>query len=117
MTTTYSLPGPDNITRETLDNGITVLVYENHAAPSVVVTGQVRAGSIYETAGHYGLASLTSRALMRGTHSRDFATIYASMEDIGADLSVIRASMRRASTASRWRKICPYWSNCWRMCC
>ena len=37
-----SLPGPDNITRTILENGITVLVYENHAAQSVVIAGSVR---------------------------------------------------------------------------
>ncbi len=43
-----SLPGSHNITRVELNNGITILVYENYAAQSVVIAGSVRAGSLYE---------------------------------------------------------------------
>jgi zinc protease len=83
-----SLPGAHNITRETLPNGITVLVYENHAAQSVVISGSLRAGALHETPAQNGLASLTAAALMRGTGSRDFTAIHAALEDIGADISV-----------------------------
>lgn len=83
-----SLPGPDNITRVVLDNGVTVLVYENHAAASVVISGSLRVGSLFETPDKNGLASLTASALMRGTENRDFTAIHAELEDIGADLSI-----------------------------
>ena len=83
-----SLPGPDNITRVVLDNGITVLVYENDAAQSVVLSGSLRAGSLYESPQQNGLASLTASALMRGTEQRDFSTINQELEDIGADLTL-----------------------------
>jgi zinc protease len=91
-----SLPGPNNITRVALENGVTVLVYENDAAQSVVISGSLRAGSIYETPQHNGLASLTASALMRGTENRDFFTIHQELEDIGADLS-ISAGVHRTS--------------------
>jgi zinc protease len=80
------LPGPDNIMRAVLDNGITTLVYENFAAQSVVIAGYVAAGSIYEQPVLSGLAGMTAGSLMRGTERRDFETIHASLEDIGADL-------------------------------
>lgn len=83
-----SLPGPDNITRVVLDNGIVVLVYENFAAQSVVIAGSLDTGSLYETPEQSGLASMTSGALMRGTQNRDFDTIHSNLEDIGADLDV-----------------------------
>jgi zinc protease len=81
-----SLPGPDTIARVVLDNGVTVLVYENHAAQSVVIGGSLRAGSLYDTPETSGLASMTAGGLMRGTHSRDFDAIHTALEDIGADL-------------------------------
>jgi zinc protease len=85
---TNSLPGPDNITPVVLDNGVTVLVYENDAAQSVVISGSLRVGSMAETAAQNGLSSMTASALMRGTERRDFNTIHAELEDIGADLSL-----------------------------
>ena len=81
-----SLPNARNITRETLANGVTVLVYENHHTQSVVLSGSLHAGSIYEAPGRGGLAALTSSALMRGTAGRDFAALHSQLEDIGADL-------------------------------
>lgn len=83
-----SLPNAQNITREVLDNGIVVLVYENFAAESVVVSGSLGAGSLDEEANKNGLAALTANSLMRGTHTRDFQTIATLLEDIGADLDV-----------------------------
>jgi zinc protease len=83
-----SLPGPDNITRVELENGIVVLVYENYAAQSVVIAGSIRAGSLYEDPLKSGLASITASALMRGTENRNFDAIHAALEDIGADLDV-----------------------------
>src|SRR5689334_9957299 len=84
-----SLPGSHNITRVVLDNGITVLAYENYAAQSVVIAGTIRAGALYEPrATHSGLASMTAGSLMRGTQNRDFDAIHSSLEDIGADLDI-----------------------------
>lgn len=87
MTTTHNLPGPDTITRVTFDNGITVLVYENFAAQSVVMMGSLRVGSTSEDPAQNGLAALTINALLRGTQTRDFAALASALEDIGADLS------------------------------
>jgi zinc protease len=83
-----SLPGPHNITRVALDNGVTVLVYENFAAQSVVLMGALRTGSLFEDRAKSGLASFTTSALMRGTERRDFDAINTALEDIGADLNL-----------------------------
>lgn len=83
-----SLPGSHNIQRVVLENGITLLSYENYAAQSVVIAGSLRAGSIYESPAQNGLASLTASALMRGTRKRDFNTLASAQEDVGADLNV-----------------------------
>jgi zinc protease len=83
-----SLPGPENITRVELDNGIIVLVYENDAAQSVVIAGSIRTGSLYEDPALSGLASVAAGALMRGTANRNFEAIHSALEDIGADLDI-----------------------------
>jgi zinc protease len=83
-----SLPGSHNITRAVLDNGITILAYENFAAQSVVISGSVAAGAVFEPNAKNGLANLTAGSLMRGTLHRDFEAIHSSLEDIGADLGI-----------------------------
>lgn len=89
-----SLPGAHNITRVVLDNGVIVLVYENHAAQSVVVSGALRVGSMDEPPAQNGLAAMTASALMRGTQTRDFNAIASALEDIGADLDVSAGTHR-----------------------
>jgi zinc protease len=82
-----ALPGPDDITRRELPNGIVVLVRENHFAPSVVITGSLDAGSLLEPLALNGLASFTASMLLRGTERRDFGTIHEMLEGNGAILS------------------------------
>lgn len=84
----FSLPSPETITRVVLDNGIVILAYENWHVKSVVISGSLEAGSLYETPATNGLAALTAAALMCGTQSRDFDTLHSELENIGADLSI-----------------------------
>ncbi len=79
-------PGPDNIHRHVLPNGIVVLIYENFATQSVVIDGLIRAGALAETRQSAGLSSFTSTMLMRGTEKRPFTNIYETTESIGASL-------------------------------
>lgn len=81
-----SLPGPDDITRTVLPNGIVVLVRSNFASPSVVLSGYINAGSIFEPDKKLGLADFTATALMRGTRRRSFQKIYDAVESVGASL-------------------------------
>jgi len=83
----YAIPNSDNIHRTQLDNGITLLVYENHNAPSVTLVGSVNAGSLFDDLTLTGVSSMTATSLMRGTETQDFDTIHRTLEDIGADLS------------------------------
>lgn len=80
------LPGPDNILRQTLPNGITVLIRENSDAQSVVIDGLLRAGAVYEQ--QHGLVNFLSAAMMRGTQRRDFATLHEELEGVGASLDI-----------------------------
>ncbi len=83
-----SLPGPDDIVREVLPNGLVILVRENFTTPSVVINGLVQVGSIYEAQAKSGLANIVTGALMRGTRSRDFNTIHETLEGLGASLGL-----------------------------
>ena len=86
MDTVHSLPGPDDIYREILSNGITILTRSNFNSPSVVVSGFFGAGSLFDPEDKLGLAEYTSYALMRGTKTRSFDRIYNELESVGASL-------------------------------
>jgi zinc protease len=81
-----SLPGPEDIYREVLPNGITVLARSNFNSPSVVVTGFFDAGALLDPDEKLGLAEYTALALMRGTRRRTFDEIYNALESVGAGL-------------------------------
>lgn len=79
-----SLPGPRDVLREILPNGIIVLARENFASPSVVIDGYLIAGSEDDPAGREGLASFTVDVMERGTHRRPFEQLYEEVESVGA---------------------------------
>ena len=79
-----AFPGADDITRVELENGITVLCRTNFNSPSVVLRGNLPAGTLFDTEEKLGLADFTAAALMRGTENRDFQHIYDSLESVGA---------------------------------
>ncbi|HSJ87001.1 MAG TPA: pitrilysin family protein [Anaerolineales bacterium] len=81
-----SLPGSDDITREVLSNGITILTRSNFNSPSVVATGYFGAGALMDPDDKLGLAEYTAYALMRGTKTRTFDKIYNELESVGASL-------------------------------
>lgn len=81
-----SLPGPDDITRTQLPNGITVLARSNFNSPSVVVNGYLPVGSLFDSNEKLGLAGFVALGLMRGTERYDFQGLYDSLESVGASL-------------------------------
>jgi len=81
-----SLPGPEDIYREVLPNGVTVLARSNFNSPSVVVAGYYDAGALFDLDEKLGLAEFTTAALMRGTQERTFDEIYYALESVGASL-------------------------------
>lgn len=82
------LPGPEDVLRCKLPNGITVLARENWSAPSVVIEGYLEVGNLDEPAGCTGLASYTASMLTRGTRKRTFAEINDLIEGVGAAIGV-----------------------------
>ncbi len=79
-----SLPGPNDIVRQTLPNGITFLIRENFASPTVVISGYVEAGAADVPPDKIGLARFTTDVMERGTHKRSFAQLYEEVESIAA---------------------------------
>lgn len=82
-----SVPGPDSIRRHVLDNGVTVLIYENMDSGTVSIEGLVWAGAVNENRENAGLANFTADLLMRGTHKRSFDEIFEELESAGAGVS------------------------------
>ncbi len=81
-----SLPGPEDIYRATLSNGITVLARSNFNSPSVSMGGYLPAGALFESDEKLGLADFVSSSLMRGTQSHTFDSLYNELESVGASL-------------------------------
>ena len=81
-----ALPGPNDIFREVLPNGITVLTRSNFNSPSVVISGYFDAGSLFDPDEKLGLADFVTSALMRGTKKHSFDEIYNILESSGASL-------------------------------
>ena len=81
-----SFPGPEDITRVEISNGIVVLARENFNSPSVVINGYLSAGSLFDSDDELGLAFFTAATLLRGTNRRNFQEIYDAIESAGANL-------------------------------
>jgi zinc protease len=79
-----SLPGPDDIIRAVLPNGIVILARSNFNSPSVVVEGYLKAGGLFDPEEKLGLADFTAAALMRGTTHYTFDSLYNALESVGA---------------------------------
>lgn len=83
-----SLPNARNISRTRLDNGLTVLVRENHASPVVVLEGSLRVGGMDDPADKTGVSSMTANMLSRGTINHDFGTWNEIIESVGGNLTI-----------------------------
>ncbi len=83
---TPSLPGPEDIFRATLSNGITLLARSSFVSPSISMGGYLPSGAIFESDEKLGLADFVSSCLMRGTQTRSFDSIYNELESVGASL-------------------------------
>ena len=59
------------VTRQKLDNGLIILVAENHSAPLVAIRGLICSGADRDNAELAGLASMTTELLDEGAGARD----------------------------------------------
>jgi len=87
--TTVAKPGQTaKPTRVVLPNGLVVIVQENHANKTVALDGLVRAGSLYDPDGKYGLAGMTAAMLGRGAGGKTALQLALTLESVGANVGV-----------------------------
>lgn len=73
--------------RYELPNGLILLVLENHANPTVSLSGAFRAGEFFNPPEKDGLASLTASMLNKGTAKRSKIEIAEELESAGARIN------------------------------
>ncbi len=83
---TTAMPSPDDITREVLPNGITILARSNFNSPTLSIRGYLPSGSIFDPDEKLGLSYLTANSLMSGTAHYDFQALYNEIESVGAKI-------------------------------
>ena len=74
--------------RDTLDNGLTVILMPYAKVPVVHFRLIVRGGSASDPAGHEGLAAMTTSLMREGTATRTAEQIARSIDFVGGSLSV-----------------------------
>lgn len=82
------VPGQPLGERYVLDNGMVLLVKENHALPVVMVNMIIKAGSIMEKPEKAGLAHLTAGLMTKGAGGMSANEISEAIEFVGGSLSV-----------------------------
>ncbi|HWP90877.1 MAG TPA: pitrilysin family protein [Thermodesulfobacteriota bacterium] len=75
------------VTKFKLDNGLTVLLEENHSAPVVAVNVWVKVGSACEEDGEYGIAHVHEHMVFKGTEKRGVGEIARIIEGDGGDIN------------------------------
>ncbi len=75
------------LTKVVLDNGLTVVLSENHAAPVVAFQMWVRVGSRNEQEEEAGIAHVFEHMLFKGTQKRGVGEIAREVEGAGGDIN------------------------------
>ncbi|MBW4634813.1 MAG: insulinase family protein [Iphinoe sp. HA4291-MV1] len=70
----------------TLKNGLRVFLLADHSVPTVNLSGQISAGSEFDTNTKAGLASFVATNLMNGTQTKNALTLAKILEDRGVNL-------------------------------
>lgn len=94
-----ALPGPDDITRVKLPNGITVLARSNFNSPTLSIKGYLPSGSLFDPDEKLGLGYLTANGLMTGTAQYDFQSLYNEIESVGARLGFSSGTLTTSFSA------------------
>ena len=103
------------IQKRALSNGLPVWIVEHHEVPVADVVLVVRSGSAADTAGKYGVASLTAAMLDEGAGSRDALQLADAIDYLGAELStasvVDASSVRLHVPVARLKDALPIMSD------
>ncbi|MBI5789403.1 MAG: insulinase family protein [Candidatus Schekmanbacteria bacterium] len=73
--------------RTVLDNGMVLLLLEQHALPIVTVEVSLKAGGVYDPPAKEGLANITANLLSRGTKQFSAQGLAQAIEFVGGDIS------------------------------
>jgi zinc protease len=79
---------PQALHRAELENGLRILVLEDHRLPRAAVTLTVRRGEASLAASEAGLASFTAELMKRGAGERDALALASAVDELGATLDV-----------------------------
>jgi len=81
------LDGGIGVVKYQLENGLTVILEENHSASVVAVNVWVKVGSACEQDGEYGLAHVHEHMVFKGTEKRGVGEIARVIEGDGGDIN------------------------------
>jgi zinc protease len=76
-----------NISKTTLENGLTVILEEDHSAPVVAFQMWVKVGSADESENEAGIAHVFEHMLFKGTDKRGVGEIAREVEGAGGDIN------------------------------
>ena len=79
---------PDALHRAELENGLRILVLEDHRLPRMALSLTVRRGEASLAPSQAGLASFTAELMKRGAGPRDALALASAVDEIGATLGV-----------------------------
>ena len=86
--------------RVQLDNGMIVIVQENHSNPTIAIAGNLKAGRCFDPGDKIGVASLTAEMVNRGTTKRTALELAHQTEFVGAQID-ISADVESASFSAK----------------
>jgi zinc protease len=89
LVTTAAIAEPfaqSSVTSTTLDNGLKVIVLEDHTAELVALDVWVKAGNVYETKSNNGVAHFIEHLLFKGTARRTEGQADREIESLGSSL-------------------------------
>lgn len=72
-----------DITKKVLQNGVTIIIKENHAAPVVACNFWVKTGSAYESDSEKGMTHFIEHLLFKGTQKRGLGQIDKEITELG----------------------------------
>lgn len=75
------------VSKVVLENGLTILIHENHNLPLVSLKAKIKTGSLYEPQEKAGLASFVGRMLTKGTKTKSAEEIASEIDFVGGDIS------------------------------
>lgn len=104
---TDALPGPDDITRQSFDNGSLLLTRPNMSSPAVLIRGYLPPGSAFENPEKYGIANFMASMLTAGTRKHAFRELHDEIETMGASFSISSGGLVTSFSAQCLREDLP----------